>query len=70
MTVLCRAAKQMKSINPDAAWVKGLMGTAAVASRGYEGARSAKAWLLQNPMALVALLMILLAVVLRAFGVM
>ena len=60
----------MKTINPDAAWVKGLMGTAAVASRGYEVAKALRAWLLQNPMAFVAILMIVLAVVLRMLGIM
>ena len=60
----------MQSIDPDAKWVQLLMGGAALASRGYQGAMSAKQYLLANPKILVALIVLVVALVLRLFGFM
>jgi hypothetical protein len=60
----------MKSIDPSALWVKAMMSTASVASRGYESAVKLKAWLQQNPLAALALILIVVAVALRVLGIM
>jgi hypothetical protein len=60
----------MKSFDPSALWVKAMMRTASVASRGYESTVKLKAWLQQNPLAALAVLLIVVAVALRVMGIM
>ena len=60
----------MQSIDPDSRSIKFLMGAASMATRSYSQAVSFKAWLLANPLALAAVVLILVAVLLRWFGVM
>jgi hypothetical protein len=60
----------MKSIDPSALWIRALMGTASVATRSYEAAKSIKAWLMHNPMALLGIIVIIIAIAMRVTGMM
>ena len=60
----------MQAIDPDSRAVKMLMGAASLAGRGYEGARGGYRYLRQNPLVLAAVALLVVAVLLRLFGIM
>lgn len=60
----------MQALDPESRAIKMLMGAASVAGRGYEGAKSGYRYLRNNPLVLAAVVLLVLAVLLRLFGLM